>query len=324
MSPRISVIVLTFNDFGNLKKNIRSIALQKYDDYEVIIQDDGSKNFDEKSIKKIIDLYGLEKKTRVFHNLKNVGTVKNCNIAIANATGDIITYLSQDDVFANEDVLTTIAEFFASRNAKICFGKRKGALSGKIVPDEADCEILKDFNRKKVWFRLLCQGFIYGSSTAIKKDFLLSLGGYDEKYKLLEDYPLLLNIIEIKEKIFCLDKVTVIYGENGVSSGGRKNNHPDLINDNIKFRESIEKKVYVRLKSRMCREFFRYDLRRWKSSAGVFEFQFKNIPMDIWALYTIIWSRILNISTIRFRFDKLWKMEKICTAKNKLRIKKCR
>ena len=53
--PQIAVEVLTYNsDLEKLKLTLNSILIQKNIDFEIIIADDVSKNFNEKSIKIIL------------------------------------------------------------------------------------------------------------------------------------------------------------------------------------------------------------------------------------------------------------------------------
>ena len=69
---KVSVIVLTYNNFKNIEENLKSISDQDFDDYEVIISDDGSENFDGKRIERVIQKYGIVN-YKILHNKRNIG-----------------------------------------------------------------------------------------------------------------------------------------------------------------------------------------------------------------------------------------------------------
>lgn len=212
----VTVVVLTFRRFDNLENNINSILSQSYRNIEVIISDDGSENFDELKIKSLFS-ENKNMKFQIIHSKKNFGTVKNFNNAIDCSNGEYIIPLSQDDCFANTKVVENIVSYFESHDCNYLTAKRKGIKSGKILPIDDDCKLLKG-NEKQLIERLLIANFISGACLYYRKESLVKSGMFDTDFKLLEDYPFVLKTVLNGLKIEFLDEVTIKYGESGVTN----------------------------------------------------------------------------------------------------------
>lgn len=232
INDKVSIIVLTYRKFDNLKKNIMSIITQDYQNYEVIIHDDGSDNFDLEYIDQMIPKV-YRNKFFVKTSEKNQGIVRNFNHAIQLSSGQIIMPLSQDDVFANTHVIRDVVYTFDKTQCDACLGKRMSALTSSIYPAERDFELL-DSDNEILKKRLQFKNFISGASLYYRKKTLQNLGLFDERYIYLEDYPAIMKILRSNKKIAGLDEVTVIYGESGVTKSDKNSVvHRQLVRDNI-------------------------------------------------------------------------------------------
>lgn len=247
INDKVSIIVLTYRKFDNLKKNILSIITQDYQNYEVIIHDDGSDNFDLEYIDQMIPKE-YRNKFFVKTSEKNQGTVRNFNHAIQLSSGQIIMPLSQDDVFANTHVIRDVVYTFDKTQCDACLGKRKGAITSSIYPSDRDFNLI-DNDYKVLKKRLQFENFISGSSLYYRKSSLQKLKYFDEKYVYLEDYPLVMKLLRSNMKISGLDEVTVIYGENGVTNENNNSSvHRQLVRDNItNYKTNVQPDLNTRL-----------------------------------------------------------------------------
>lgn len=261
IKPFASIVILTYKQFDNLENNIKSISAQSYKDYEVIIQDDGSPNFNPSDIIRLCKKYFSEGKYKINTNNKNLGTVKNYNRAINNASGEIIIPLSQDDIFASENALQSIIEFFNKPDVNICCSKRQGKASKTIYPSKMEIKYINELNYRHLLICILYSNFISGASLIWRKDFLTKMGCFDENYILMEDYPMILKLLKEGYSISFLDTVTVEYGENGVSSG---NFSPSYIEDNIHLFNFLLENSEKYVKSKLCIQLIKYNLLYWK------------------------------------------------------------
>ena len=92
-TPKISVIVPVYNAEKSLCRCIDSILTQTYQDFELLLIDDGSKD----SSGAICDSYvAKDSRIKVFHK-PNGGVSSARNLGIDNAQGEWLTFVDADD-----------------------------------------------------------------------------------------------------------------------------------------------------------------------------------------------------------------------------------
>ena len=91
--PKISVVMPVYNGDRYLKKSINSILGQTFDDFELIIINDGSTDLSFDIIKSYQD-----KRIKIINNSKNIGIARSLNKGINIAIGDYIARQDQDDI----------------------------------------------------------------------------------------------------------------------------------------------------------------------------------------------------------------------------------
>ncbi len=106
---KVSVIIPNYNHAAFLSQRIDSILSQTYQNFEIIILDDCSKD----NSKQIIEFYsGQEKIKQIVYNLENSGsTFAQWEKGIALAKGDLI-WIAESDDFAESSFLETIIKIF--------------------------------------------------------------------------------------------------------------------------------------------------------------------------------------------------------------------
>lgn len=94
---KISVIVPIYNAQKYLEKCLKSLEIQTFRDYEVVLVNDGSKDESEKIIQKF-----LKNKKFIYFKKENGGVSSARNFGIEHATGDYITFVDADDTVTND------------------------------------------------------------------------------------------------------------------------------------------------------------------------------------------------------------------------------
>lgn len=216
---KISVIIPCFNKYELLKRAVRSAVNQDFDDFEIYIADDCSTEFSEEDVIKFLqDINHCNLEIHYMRNERNLGTVLNMNNAILSSNSEIIVQLSGDDFFIDDSVLRNIYTYFESSDYDVCIGKRKECGSNNIVPSCYETELLLNSNKKKQLLRsILTTNFISGSTLYYRKKFMVDQGLYNTNYRLIEDYPFILNLAVNNIKIGVLNDITILYDTGGVS-----------------------------------------------------------------------------------------------------------
>jgi teichuronic acid biosynthesis glycosyltransferase TuaG len=91
--PLVSILMPAYNVEQFVLKSIQSIINQTYNNWELLICNDGSIDSSLKEINKIND-----PRITVFNFEKNQGVVKSRNILFSAAKGELITFQDADDL----------------------------------------------------------------------------------------------------------------------------------------------------------------------------------------------------------------------------------
>ena len=254
--PFVTVVVLTYYKFDGIKNNLESLAKQDYTEFEVIVQDDGSPNFDRAYLEELAEDTLGEIPWTIHQNEQNVGTVRSFNKAFEMAKGEYVFPLSQDDYFKDETAIRHIVEYMeAHPECGACTSRRVGETSGRIYPEEADIQMLKSWDTKALWTRVLYENFISGSTIYYRKAFWEARGGFDTDFLLVEDYPFVVSMILENQKIGFLDKITICYGEDGVSNGKPSEK---ILNDRMKLYDKYIVSNLDSIESKWMKRYVKY------------------------------------------------------------------
>jgi len=101
-TPRVSVLIPSYNCARYLPEAIESVLEQKFRDFELLIRDDGSTDGSHAVIEKYA---ALDRRVDFHYNPVNLGAVRNWNCCLAQARGEYIQLLCCDDALATTEAL---------------------------------------------------------------------------------------------------------------------------------------------------------------------------------------------------------------------------
>lgn len=194
--PKISVVTPCFNQGKYLSEMIESLDMQTFQEFEVIIVNDGSTD----NTRDIMDKIKHEKIT-IIHT-DNYGPSHARNVAIDKARAPIILNLDADDKIA-PSLLEKAYDVFQSGSPDVgivyCDAELFGARSGKYDIEEYTLE-------RMLWDnRIISQGFFS------KEDWHL-VGGYSEELIYgAEDWDFWLSLIELGRNVVKIPERLVFY-----------------------------------------------------------------------------------------------------------------
>ena len=235
-SPLLSVIILAYNNQRYLPETIESVLAQDYPNMEVIISDDGSSDFDVSYWERYIherypNACGY---TKIRKNAVNLGIVRHCNIVIRQASGKYIKMLPAGDLFINTVTASHLVAELENNNWQIAtsftavYNEEMTELKG-YAPTWKDLVTMSALTAGKQYLCLTDRCMVSAIGTIFTKKLYDELSGFDEAYRLLEDWPMWLRLTRCGIKIEYINYLSAKYRLGGVTSTRSPILHNDLI-----------------------------------------------------------------------------------------------
>ncbi|MCX7778819.1 MAG: glycosyltransferase [Patescibacteria group bacterium] len=188
--PKVSIILSTYNGSQFIERAIKSVLAQSFNNFELIIVDDGSTD----NTFQIINQWAKkDHRIVVLKNKKNLGIQQSANRGLKEAQGALIARLDDDDEWLDCEKLRKQVEFLEKNPDYVLVGTKA------IIVDKNYRELyrinqtgLDEEIRKKI----LRNNLFLTSTILFRKEAILKLGGYSEKEseRYIEDYDLILKL----------------------------------------------------------------------------------------------------------------------------------
>ena len=192
-SQLVSVIMSVHNNEATVNTAIESILGQSYKNIELIITDDCSSDNSLSIIKKYIN----KKNVKLIENSENKGLTKSLNSMIKVAQGKFIARQDADDISLYNRIQVQV-ELINKFNLDFVSSRAISLQTKKYIPNIS-------FNLPYKFLIRYKNPFIHGT-LIIKKNVLLELGNYDERFKYAQDYKLMIDALDKQYKYKVLRK----------------------------------------------------------------------------------------------------------------------
>jgi len=270
IKPLVSIIIPTYNRALYLEEALNSIFIQDYDNYEVIVVDDGSTD----DTMSVIDRYASDSRLQYEYqqNSGKPSIARNKGLQIAR--GDYVAFLDSDDLLSANSILLRleILEKYADvglvtgswadydfanshKNLNTILKRHKNWFSE--LPDLCVSYTSNHICicNENIAFELFNSDIIFTSSVMLRSSILRDIGFFSEDIKLGEDYDLWLRIA-IKYKIgFIFEAVSIRRThEENISKCRDENYDWDLVvlNNFHKRSGTVPKLIKKRYCNRIC------------------------------------------------------------------------
>ena len=199
---KVSVVIRTYNRGYVIAEAIASVLGQTYDDFEIIVVDDGSTD----NTFEVVKQFRNDKIQYIRHD-RNRGVSAAGNTGIRVATGDVIAHLDSDDLWKPE-MLRTLVDFLnrnpevgavfcdveVIRNAESISSIAAGMHAfPKLLALHSNADDVV-FSSREMYLCLLEEVPIKPTAVLIRRNVLDTVGGYDNSWLSGEDWELYLRI----------------------------------------------------------------------------------------------------------------------------------
>jgi len=229
LNDLVSVIISSYNSSPFIIETLDSVAGQTWKDLELIITDDCSCD----ETVELCTRWLSEHETRfvraeLLTSIENGGVSANANRGLHAAQGEWIKFLAADDILKASCIEDNMAWIDRNPEVKVLFSQieifrntfEQSNFINTVPGSPYDHKGIFSVDRSAgSQYKMLLLGdrIHFSPSLFIAREILLSIGGFDERFKLLEDYPLWLNLTKNGHKLSLMDKVTVCYRQHSAA-----------------------------------------------------------------------------------------------------------
>lgn len=212
-APAVSVVIPTYNRAHCISGAVESVFAQTFDDFEIIIVDDGSSDGTAGVLKK------FGGRIRILHQ-KNLGVSAARNAGVRAARGAWIAFLDSDDRWHPEKLQRQLAAL-EKYSAKICFARCVTTGNEPL----RDIEFVSSSLCEPEIFRVqnamdsVCVSPRHPlvQSLMVEKALLEKAGLFDESFPAAEDAELIFRLSFLSNYLY-LDRPLVTVRENSINS----------------------------------------------------------------------------------------------------------
>lgn len=195
-NPLVTVYVLNYNYAKYLKDCINSVLLQSYDNYEIIIIDDGSTD----NSKEVLSEYESYERIRVIYQ-ENIGLIKSIFGAFSIANGEYVVRVDADDWIAPQFIEKLVGGIEVDECIAMIFPDyyevdESGQLLHRVKRHDFSADVT-----------LLDQP-AHGACTLIRRSAYFDVGGHNQKLQCQDGVDIWLaltgkyKVANIKEPLF--------------------------------------------------------------------------------------------------------------------------
>jgi glycosyltransferase involved in cell wall biosynthesis len=219
--PAVSIVIPAYNHARFLKGTIESALAQTWRDYEIVVVDDGSKDDTPAVAAHFGDAIRYIRQA-------NQGMAATRNTALRHATGDVISFLDDDDLWL-PNYLATVMSYFQVDSTLAA------AHTGyQLTSDEEGRDFPGHSSRTvpsaDLYATLIEGGFFPPSSVSVRRIILDTVGFFDEGLQGYADWELWLRICH-EYKFIGIPEELVKYR---IHAGGLSSNVQHMTEDRLK------------------------------------------------------------------------------------------
>src|SRR5437867_1279561 len=212
--PLVSAIIIFFNEEKFLQEAIESVWSQTYDNWELLLVDDGSSDASTQIALQYASQYPEKVRYLEHHGHKNQGMSASRNLGIRHAEGKYIAFLDADDVWLPKILEEQLAILEAHPAAALVYGPIQWWYSWTGNPEDIRQDHLHALSTptntlvKPPTPLIQClqgQG-LKPSGYLIRRETVEEVGGFEEAFRGLNEDQVFCAKVCLKETVFVSDQ----------------------------------------------------------------------------------------------------------------------
>jgi GT2 family glycosyltransferase len=222
----VSIICATRNRASTLERALQSIHRQTFEDYEVLVLDDGS---DELTFAAYTRIWAALDERFVVHKIRPAGArgggpSQARNHGIRLSKGTFVAFLDDDDWWVKDDHLAVAIEAMQRTGADYYFANMQGIRDEETVipdwyPDSPQLiqgALVNDHPRVyevplPSFVAVMQHHFVHPDNSIVRRELLVNVGGFFERVIFAEDYDLMMRIADAAGRILYRPDVVAKY-----------------------------------------------------------------------------------------------------------------
>lgn len=191
--PAVTVTICLHNSSAFVEDALASVLGQTFSDFELLLVDDGSSDG---TIDLIADRFHDDRIRIIRQSHQGIGAARA--VSLSNARGEYIAFLDHDDVWAPEKLERQVGILRQRADIALLFSDStlvdlRGAVLGRLG-ELYGYPSLRPLLADPYHALLTRNCFIDVSSVTARRDVLRAVGGFDSRWRFVEDYDLWLRV----------------------------------------------------------------------------------------------------------------------------------
>ncbi len=185
--PTVSVVIPTYNRPDLIPRAVRSVLAQTFQDFEIVVVDDGTEQRAEEAVKALGD-----SRVRYIAHEKSLGAPVARNRGVREARASLVAFLDDDDEWLPQKIEQQVATLTS-------LGKEVGFCFSSVINVDDDkeertvvAEGVSDFSLTAL---RKFNGFMT-STLLVHRDAFLAVGGFDEVFPSHQEAELMIRLSE--------------------------------------------------------------------------------------------------------------------------------
>lgn len=234
----ISVIIPVYNSERYLEECIQSVLRQTYDNFEIILVDDGSKDKSGAICDNYVEKY---ENIKALHN-ENQGPAASRRCGLEHASGSLIMFVDSDDWIENNMLEIMFKEFETSKADVVACIYVNVYNNGRQTAQKPFKDVITCSSFLECIYQLHGTQHLNGGPVAklYKKELFRNID-FREHIMVGEDYTMVLQVLWNASKVRMLPEVFYnrrIHGKN-ISRSGYTKKHKEVIDNYLAIRKKL-------------------------------------------------------------------------------------